>query len=200
MQINNKLIFLICFFEGASVMAVELISAKLIAPWFGTSLYVWTSVLGVTMMALALGYLVGGILSVQKSIRILFLLLIISSVLIALMPFSGNLVMGSLQYYDVRFGSLISALVFLFPPLFALGTVSPVIVALCDTAKKPGRVAGLVFAISTIGGVLSVLAVGFYLLPQLGLMTSTQIFSTVMASSLVVALLYQKSVTVKKVN
>ncbi len=55
-----KYLYLVAFIEGASVMAIELAGAKMIAPFFGTSLYVWASVLAVTLGGLAAGYFAGG--------------------------------------------------------------------------------------------------------------------------------------------
>lgn len=57
---NQKYLYLIAFIEGGSVMAIELAGAKMIAPFFGTSLYVWASALAVTLGGLTTGYFAGG--------------------------------------------------------------------------------------------------------------------------------------------
>ncbi len=59
------LFYLIAFIEGACVMITELLGAKIIAPFYGASLYVWSSVLGVTLFSLATGYYLGGIISTK---------------------------------------------------------------------------------------------------------------------------------------
>ncbi|MCB1670545.1 MAG: fused MFS/spermidine synthase [Pseudomonadales bacterium] len=51
------------FLTGAAVMIIELLGTRIIAPFYGSSLYVWTSVIAVTMMALAVGYYAGGFLA-----------------------------------------------------------------------------------------------------------------------------------------
>ena len=64
-----RLLYVLSFIEGGAVMGAELVSAKMIAPYFGNSLYVWASVLGVTLTSLMIGYLIGGRLSVKSKNR-----------------------------------------------------------------------------------------------------------------------------------
>ncbi len=184
-----KYILIVCFIEGASVMGVELIGAKLIAPWFGTSLYVWTSVLGISMLGLASGYYLGGYLSRQQNITThLKILLALAAFFIAIMPFSSGVIMQMTQMMDVRWGSMISSIVFILPPLIFMGMVSPIVIRYCAVDKeKTGHTAGLVFAASTIGGVLSVLLCGFYFLPLWGLYNSAWFFAGLMLSTIFIA-------------
>ena len=63
---NKNFFFLLSFIEGGSVMAAELLGAKMLAPYFGSSLYVWASVLAITLGGLAVGYFAGGILSYKS--------------------------------------------------------------------------------------------------------------------------------------
>lgn len=170
-------------------MGVELIGAKLIAPWFGTSLYVWTSVLGISMLGLASGYYLGGNLSRKENISThLKILLSLAAFFIAIMPFSSSVILQMTQMMDVRWGSMISSIVFILPPLIFMGMVSPVVIRYCAQDKeKTGHTAGLVFAASTIGGVLSVLLCGFYFLPLWGLYNSAWFFSGLMICTVVIA-------------
>jgi MFS family permease len=166
-----KYLLALAFVEGGAVMAVELVSAKLIGPFFGTSLYVWASVLGVTMAGLAGGYFTGGLVSSKDSQgRALGLVLALAGLLIALMPFTGSWVMGATLQWDVRWGSLTSCLVYLLPPVWLLGMVSPLLIRR-GTADplQAGRVAGLVYAISTLGGILITFLLGFYGMSRWGL-------------------------------
>ena len=169
----------IAFIEGASVMAVELSGAKLVAPFFGDSLAVWASVLGVTMMGLALGYFLGGRMSEKmKGPEKLFLVLAGAAFFTALMPLDSRWVMQATQSMDVRWGSLLSAMVFLMPPMLLFGMVSPLLIRLGSTEpEKAGKVSGMVFGLSTIGGIFATFLMGFYLIPNWGLTRPLWLFA-----------------------
>src|ERR1039458_10759485 len=85
---NKKIFFYsLSFLEGASVMAAELLGAKMLAPYFGTSLYVWSAVLAVTLGGLAMGYFAGGIFSEKKNTeRNLYYILLASAIFLIAMP------------------------------------------------------------------------------------------------------------------
>jgi predicted membrane-bound spermidine synthase len=169
---KSGLVFLfIAFAEGATVMACELLGAKMTAPFFGTTLYSWAAVLAVTLGGLAIGYYFGGWLSARKKPQILLQWILISSGLfMILMPLLANGIMKLVMEMSIISGLLISLSVFLLPPVILFGMVSPVIVAATvDEAANSGKVAGRVYAISTVGGVLSTLLLGFYIIPAFGI-------------------------------
>lgn len=171
MHKNLKYYLMLAFVEGAAVMAVELVSAKLIGPWFGTSLFVWASVLGVTMTGLAAGYYLGGWVSEKQGAqKALGIVLALAGLLIGVMPLSSGVIMKATVMWDVRWGSLVSCLVYLMPPIWLLGMVSPLLIRR-GTAEPTaaGKVAGLVYAISTIGGILMTFLLGFYGMSRWGL-------------------------------
>jgi len=116
------------------------------------------------------------------------ILLALAAFFIAIMPITSDIIMQMTQMMDVRWGSMISSIVFILPPLVFMGMVSPVVIRYCALEKeKTGHTAGLVFAASTIGGVLSVLLCGFYFLPLWGLYNSAWFFAGLMLSSTVIA-------------
>ena len=162
------LYYLLAFIEGACVMAAELLGAKMMAPFFGSSLYVWASILGITLGGLALGYFVGGVLSEKNNKeRNLYFILLSSSVFLMTMPMLAKTVMVHVSGFSLLTAILISALFFLFPPVFFMGMVSPMIVR-C-VGFNSGKAAGTVYAISTAGGILSTFFLGFYAIPHFGL-------------------------------
>ena len=84
---KRSLFYLISFIEGASVMATEIIGAKLLAPLFGSSLYVWSSVMALTLGGLAAGYFFGGRISQKEnSKRILFFTFFVAGIFIIAIP------------------------------------------------------------------------------------------------------------------
>lgn len=171
---NKKYLYLIAFIEGGSVMAIELAGAKMIAPFFGTSLYVWASVLAVTLGGLAAGYFAGGWATYRYStLKLLFWELLAGTLLIALMPLLAVKFMSLAGNLGLRLGSLLSSLSFMFLPLLCMGMISPTIIQFQNRELKgTGKTAGTIYAISTIGGITMTLLMGFYFLPEWGIRKS----------------------------
>ncbi|MBI4929334.1 MAG: fused MFS/spermidine synthase [Bacteroidetes bacterium] len=179
------LFYFLSFLEGASVMAAELLGAKMLAPYFGSSLYVWASVLGITLGGLAMGYFAGGVFSQKKNNeKNLYAVLLASAIFLILMPLTAKEIMLHTAGFSLLASILISSFIFLFPPVFFMGMVSPMIVQCIahpvppegrekDTQDSPlrgaGGLAGTVYAISTLGGIISTFLLGFYLIPNFGL-------------------------------
>lgn len=164
-------IFLVAFIEGGAVMAVEITGAKLVGPFYGSSLYVWAAVLALTLGGLATGYFAGGWVSRHfPDRRALFSILLISALLVAPMPWIASWVMTATMGMEMRLGITISALVFLFPPLACFGMVSPLIIRLISTHRELiGKASGTVYAVSTLGGILVTFLVVFYAIPEIGM-------------------------------
>ncbi|MBI2966638.1 MAG: fused MFS/spermidine synthase [Bacteroidetes bacterium] len=163
--------------EGASLMAVELIGAKLIAPFYGNSLYVWAAVLATTLGGLALGYFTGGWISTRfPSVKTLALIIGISALIVIVMPHTSYFIMDATLGLELRLGILISCIFFLTPPLFCFGLVGPLVVRLSTTdVRSVGKVAGTTYFISTAGGVVATFLYGFYFIPFIGLRMSSYI-------------------------
>lgn len=184
-QINKNLklfILTISFIEGGAVMFTELVSAKLVAPYFGTSLYVWASVLGITLGSLAIGYYTGGYLSNKTKFKnLLFWVLLIAGCFVAIMPFSSTWIMKQTINMSIQSGVTISMLIFLFPPLVLFGMMSPIIINLLTSqVQDSGKVSGLVYSVSTVGGILLTYLTGFYILPYYGITYPTVIFGSLL--------------------
>jgi len=193
----KKLYFLLflAFIEGASVMACELLGAKMIAPFFGSSLYVWASVLGITLFGLMTGYYTGGYLSEKiKKETLVYWILLLAGVFLAIMPYTSVWVMTKNLEMDIRWGSTLSLLVFMFPPLVLMGMTSPVIINMINTKlDETGRRAGSVYAISTLGGIVATFLVGFYMLPEFGIKWPCFIFGFLLMIFPLASLLKGKS-------
>ncbi|MCH7535373.1 MAG: fused MFS/spermidine synthase, partial [Bacteroidetes bacterium] len=84
---SNKYL-LIALIEGSTVMAIEILGAKMLAPFYGSSIFVWTSVIACTLLSLMLGYFAGGRMADEKNDTktILFYLMVTCAILIAYMP------------------------------------------------------------------------------------------------------------------
>ncbi len=168
---NRKLYFLLSFIEGGSVMAAELLGAKMLAPYFGSSLYVWATVLAITLGGLAAGYFMGGILSYKsKNPLSLFYVLLAAATFTILMPFSSKMILWLVGSHSLIPSVIVSATCILFPPVFMMGMVSPLIIrAITIDLEQSGKAAGAIYAISTVGGIIATFSFGFWIIPAFGL-------------------------------
>src|SRR5262245_4892724 len=127
------LLYVVAGWSGFFVMAVELLGGRLLAPYFGSSIYVWGALITVFMLALSLGYLLGGRAALHRpSLRRLALILCAAALtMVPVVLFSGPLLDAlSARFSDPRLGSLLSALLLFLVPTAISGMVSPYAVRL----------------------------------------------------------------------
>lgn len=155
--------------SGGAVMILELLGTRIIAPFYGVSLYVWSALISVTMIALAAGYYCGGWLADRYTGLKLYHILMLAALSNALIPLLDQPVMQLTDPLGLRAGAFASALLLFSAPLTALAMVGPFTIKLAtENLRHLGSTVGLVYAISTLGSVLATLLLGFYLLPLLG--------------------------------
>lgn len=178
------------FVSGACVMVLEVLCSRLIGPVYGTSLYVWSSIIAVTLLSLSVGYWLGGWLADRRPDPAAFFLLFeLAAVLIVLVPVVRPTVFTIAHPLGVRGGSLVSALLLLAPPLVVLGTLSPYAVRIgAEMVATVGRTTGRLYAISTAGSLCGTLAAGFWLIPSFRV---TTIFAGTAVALVLPALAYQ---------
>ncbi len=162
-------LFLTVFLTGASVMVIELLGTRLIAPFYGASLYVWSSLISVTMIALALGYFVGGRWADRAKRTGLSLIIALAAVLTLLIPWLTRSVLLATDPLGLRAGAFVSALVLFLPSLTLLGMVGPFAIKLSTSRLDGvGTSSGSIYAVSTLGSVVGTLVLGFFLFPLIG--------------------------------
>lgn len=170
---HRLMLVIMAFTAGAAVMVMELSAIRVLAPWFGNSLYTWTGLIGVILTAMSAGYYFGGWLADKKtSYTILSHILASAALFILAIPLAANLLGRPLAGLDVILGPVLSTLLLFAVPGFFLGSVSPYIirlVSLLSADKHIGLSAGMVYMFSTIGSVLGTFAAGFWLIPSLDL-------------------------------
>lgn len=158
-------------------MAVELIGAKLVTPLYGNSIYVWASALGFTLLGLMSGYFLGGWMSERYPKRqVLYMMVLLSGCLVALMPISATFMRHSTSGFGLKLAILLSEFFILFPPVLFFGVVSPMVIRLItEKVAEVGNAAGRIYAISTGGGILLNFLMGLYLIPFAGVRMSAWI-------------------------
>lgn len=174
MRINSNslpFLFLLSFTEGAAVMSAELIGAKMLAPYFGSSLYVWATIMAMTLGGLALGYFSGGFFAEKnKQNNFLFYIVLLASAFIMLMPVTSALLVNVTKGLSILPSIIFSAFLLLLPPVFFMGMVSPLIIErLSYNGYHAGRASGTIYAVSTVGGIIITFVMGFYIIPTYGL-------------------------------
>ena len=163
---------------GFATMCLELTAVRLLAPHFGDSAYVWTNVIGVILVALALGAILGGRFADRgASARALGYVLFVAAGCTAVAPFAAGPLAAWLLPRDLPLeaampalvrGSLLATLVVFAPPVLLLGAGSPWLTALLAKAGSVGRASALVSAAGTLGSLLGTFAATHFLVPQYG--------------------------------
>jgi hypothetical protein len=148
-------------------MSIELLGGRLLAPYFGSSIYVWGSIITVFMLSLSIGYLLGGRLSLHAPSMGRFALIFLAGA-ICLYPLVLLAEPVMVQVFesieDPRYGSLVASGVLFIVPTVILGMISPYSVRLLvETRERAGHVAGRLYFVSTLGSALGTLMTSFYL-------------------------------------
>ena len=166
-RLFSLLVLTLAFTSGFIIMSIELLGGRILAPYFGSSIYVWGSIITIFMLSLAIGYLTGGRLSMNQPSLKRYGLFYIGAAL-ALLPtiFFGEYMMDAvfLRLEDPRYGSLVASMFLFFVPTVILGMIAPYSVRLLvERAHESGRIAGGLYFVSTLGSALGTLATSFYL-------------------------------------
>jgi hypothetical protein len=156
----------LAFGGGFAVMSLELLGGRIVAPYFGSGIYVWGSIITVFMAALSIGYLLGGRLSMRRPTltRFGFVFLVAAALLYPLVLYGDPLMQLVFEHIeDPRYGSLLAGTALFVLPTIVLGIISPYAVRLCVTeTHSSGNVAGTLYFVSTLGSALGTLATSFY--------------------------------------
>ncbi|NQY09718.1 MAG: fused MFS/spermidine synthase [Flavobacteriales bacterium] len=166
-----RIFLLLAFIEGFTVMAVEILSVKMISPFYGNSHSLWTAVLAITLFGLAIGYFLGGQLAKGKEnpSKILLHLLSVSGILIVGMSYFANDIMICFFKDGFLTAIIMTPICLVLPPLITLGCTSPVIIKASEIeSNSSGKTSGIIFTISTLGGVLGAFLFGLIIIPNWG--------------------------------
>ena len=162
----------VVFFSAACIMVIELVAGRLIARHLGSSLYTWTSIIGVVLAGMSIGNYTGGRMADRwrpsQFVGWLFLLasltclltLVLNHVLAVHAPFDS-------MHWPARVFS--SVLVVFMVPALVLGMISPAMAKMAlERSDAVGTTIGSVYAWATVGSIVGTLATGFYLIAALG--------------------------------
>ncbi|MGB9588568.1 MAG: fused MFS/spermidine synthase, partial [Armatimonadota bacterium] len=166
-------IWLLTFVAGGFVMLAELVGARVLTPYFGNTIYVWGSVIGIFLLTLAIGYALGGRMTQRFSSPIMpAVFAALAGLYIALTPIFDDSLAAWLYSVATQFGvhikwsALVATIVLYGVPMALLGGVSPYCVHIATrTGAEVGIKAGSLYAISTIGSFIGCMLTAFILIP-----------------------------------
>lgn len=172
MKTSKYILEITIFVCGAVVMIFELVGSRVFGPYLGTSIFVWTSLIGVILGSLSLGYYLGGKIADKKpNLNSLSLIIFLSALFIGFTIIFKDPILSLLltNIKDIRISSFIAALILFAPTSILLGMVSPYAAKLkLDSLKTSGTTVGNLYAISTLGSIAGTFLAGFYLIPHFG--------------------------------
>ena len=187
---------LLVFVVGTGSLGAEIAAVRLMSPYFGASTIVWANTIGIVLVALSIGYWVGGRFADRHpEVRGLLLLTLAASILLAAVPFVSDpllgLAVGALDSISAGafLGSLFGVLMLVAIPVLLLGAVTPWALKLAvSDVESMGTVAGRLYALSTAGSLAGTLLSALVLIPLFGTQRTFLIFALAIAVVAVVGL------------
>jgi spermidine synthase len=175
-------LLVLVFTAGFVLMGFEIAGSRVLAPFFGNSVYVWGSLIGTILAALGLGYAWGGRISDRwPSRRLLGGIGIGAAAGVFIVPYLGPRVCKAIGESSVVWGPILASAVLFLVPGVLFGMVSPFAIRLQARAVETmGRTAGLLYALSTIGSFAGTFVTTFVLIPALGMSVILKILGTAM--------------------
>lgn len=169
---NRFVLEITVFVCGALVMIYEIIGSRIVSPFIGTSTYVWTSLIGIILAALSLGYWLGGrIADKRPDVKILAFAIFLAGGSVSLTILFKDIILPIIASATVglQIKSVAASLLLFAPASVLLGFVTPFAVKLkMSSLEDSGKTVGRLYALSTIGSIVGTFTAGFYLIPFVG--------------------------------
>ena len=161
------------FLVGGIILVVEILGTRVVSPYYGASIYVWSSLIGVTLGALTVGYVAGGRAADRwPALTALAAEMVGGALYLLLVPWLRKTILVATTPLGLKAGSLASATLLFAPPLVLLGMTGPSAIRLVTTDFTwLGRGVGTVYGVSTLGSMLGAILTGFVLIPSFAVPT-----------------------------
>lgn len=167
---KGRYLYVVVFVGGAAVLAIEILGTRILGPFYGVSLFLWSALITVTLVALSAGYAIGGRWADRGATpNGLYYLLVAAGLWTLFVPWLRDPILVVAEPFGLRFAVLVAAFILFAPPLTLLGMVSPYAIRVrASSLSVVGTTAGDLYAISTLGSVVAALLTGFFLIPSVG--------------------------------
>ncbi|HPD19431.1 MAG TPA: fused MFS/spermidine synthase, partial [Candidatus Goldiibacteriota bacterium] len=186
--------YITSFIIGAVILILEILGTRIIAPYYGSSVFVWASLIGITLGSLAIGYFLGGFFADKyKKPDLMYVFIFSGAVWMMIIPYISKPVVSMLDFSGLKSGTFFSALILFTIPLVLFGTVSPYLVKLCVKDNNDiGKTAGILYGISTIGSFIGAVLTGFVFIPLLGINLIINISGAMLILLVIIRYVYNK--------
>lgn len=178
---------IVVFICGAVVMAYEIVGSRMLGPYVGTSMVVWSSIIGIILFSLSLGYYYGGKMADKNpKYTNLAVIIAISALLIVISTLFKDAILTALLSLttNVKIVSVLASIVLFSLPAFGLGMVSPFAARLkMKDIKTSGATVGSLYALSTLGSITGTFLAGFYFIPSFRITSILLILASILIVS-----------------
>ncbi len=178
----------VVFVSGGVSIGIELAASRLLAPFFGTSLFIWANLIGLTLIYLSIGYAVGGRIADRwPHLSLLYAITAIAAFITGLIPLLAQPILAkSLSAFAAVslggfYSSLVGTLILFALPVTLLGCVSPFAIRLAlASVAGAGNTSGSLYALSTVGSIVGTFVPTFLLIPRIGTFRTFYLFAIVL--------------------
>jgi spermidine synthase len=161
--------YLTCFTTGFAVLALELVAFRILAPFFGMSIYVTGIIINAILFALAIGYALGGYAADRThSWKLPYVAILISAIYLTIVYILNTPLLEFLSNASVIPGTTTAVVVLFFIPMVLIAFLPPYLIKLISTHEEVGTTAGRIYAVSTLGSILGGITTTFAFIPILG--------------------------------
>ena len=181
-------LIILVFVSGMSCLALEMCASRLLGAFFGTSLYIWASLIGLILVYLTIGYFIGGRLADRHpSPHVLCAITALAAIAIAILPFVSQSILNlsatafSEISVSIFLSSLLGTILLFAIPVTLLGLVSPFAFRIMNReVAHSGRASGSLYAISTLGSILGAFLPVLWLIPSFGVRHTLLLFAALL--------------------
>jgi len=158
------------FTTGMIIMILEMVGSRVLAPFFGNSIFVWTSIIGIILASLSLGYYCGGrIADKNPTFEAFGVVILMAGVSVGMLAIIKESILQGTMLLGIQWGSVVGSILIFALPSYRLGMVSPFAAKLkIDELTTSGSTVGYLYALSTLGSIVGTFLTGFFLIAWLG--------------------------------
>ncbi|MDI6766584.1 MAG: fused MFS/spermidine synthase [Bacteroidota bacterium] len=178
---KNIILYVITFFSGAAIAAIELLGTRILAPYYGVSLFLSSALISSMLIALSISFLIGGRIADNLSTSRLYLFLGISGIWFLLIAWISPLLLDLLKSVEPQLGALIAICILFLIPQLLLGII--IFITIKEKTKSGElsvRTMGNMFAVAAVGAAVSLILTRYLLLPYVGITRTCIIFGCVL--------------------